>query len=175
MAFSTLLAFDYREIGLSAQLIKTFDLYFLSTFRQMILEGYKGYTYARPSDAIIKAAFEKKGIVIPPIYEDEGEGLDTEIVNYAVVGSHQTGKLNSVAVFTCEKLTSWRKRIERYISFLAYLLENDRATIYPGIIFQVNQQTGELKDSLDVYDEFHDVLKNFKLGQDAFLQKYSHP
>lgn len=170
MAFSTLLAFDYRAVGIDALRVKAIDLYLLSTFRQMLLEGYKGYTYARPSDSILRAAFEKKGVAMPAVYEDEGEGLDAEIVNFSVVGSHQTGKLNPVAVFTCEKLSAWKSRIERYMSFLTYLLENDGATIYPGVIYQVNQSTGELKDALNVYCEYRDRLGAFKLGQDAFLR-----
>jgi hypothetical protein len=169
MGFSTLMAFDYRAAGMDASRIEVLDKHLLATYRFMILDGYKGYTYARPSDSLLRAAYAKKGIAMPPAYETEGEGLDAEIVHFAAVGSHQTGKLKPVAVFTCEGLLAWRERIGRYISYLNYLLEGDNAKLFPGIVYQVNQNTGELLDVFDVCANSHESLTGFKLGQNAFL------
>jgi hypothetical protein len=86
------------------------------------------------------------------------------------MGSYQSGKLKPVAVFTQERLSIWRKRVERYLRLMSILLKNSSLPTYPGIIYQVDQTRGELKDSLDIYDEFPELLSGFQLGQDRFLR-----
>lgn len=171
ISFAVLQYFNYRKIGLSDTQIKTLERCQLSTFRQMLIDEFRGYTFSKPADSILVSIYQSKNMAMEDIYEEGREFLDTEIVDYVAIGSFQSGKHNAVAVFTTEKIGSWRKRIERYYSFLKYLLEDYRFTIYPGTIYYVNLQTGCIEDRLDLLECYREQLQEFQIGQDLFLKQ----
>ena len=169
-AFNSIINFPYQELGLSKENLKKIDLSLLSTMRKMITEDYIGYSFASAGDRCLRLASELTGQKLEKIYEIGEMGVDAEIMHYALVGSHQGGQLNEVAVFTCEKLEKWKKRIHRYGGFLAYLLENANVCLYPGVIYFVNPSTGEIESYLNVYDELKsDPTCSFIFHQDRAI------
>lgn len=171
LSFAALQRLKIDEIGLSDQQVFALEKALLQTYRSMLLDDYHGYNFAFSGDYISIRAAEKLGKKLPSAYEDAGEALDTEIVHFVSCGSSQSGKHNSVAVFTTERLSKWKSRLERYYAFINYLTEDKGLLIYPGSIYQVDQNTGTIKESFNVADHFRGDLGSLKIKQDTFLDR----
>lgn len=161
LALHSLLKFDYRKTSLPVEITSKLDMFFLSTSRNMFIEGFKGYAFTKFADRTLVLADESGKA--KSAYRELGEEVDLEIVHFVCVGSEQRGKRNSVAVFTTESIDKWRNRISRYLAYLSYILEDANFSIYPGVIYQVDSLTGKIIERLNVYEDFGQDLRDIKL------------
>lgn len=167
IGFEFILNFDFREIGLREQRKEKFNHELIELTRFMLINDFKGFSFSRPLDRILVDVAKSSEVL--DSYENFREHLDTEIVHFATVGSHQSGLWNEVAVFTSENIYTWRERVKRYLSFLDVILKNDFFKIYPGTIYIVETKSGEIIDRLEVYEEFRTEVKSLRFGRNDFL------
>lgn len=173
LTFYRLLQINYRGCAFTNTDILKIDRALMGYFRNLLLNDYRGYAFGKVADDLLTAAFQAKGKQRPKTYSAESELFDPEIVHLATVGSFQSGKHNAVAVFTTEKLSTWKRRLGDYLDFLEFLLEGSQFTIRPGLIFQVDQTTGTLReDHIDVLEELRPRIQNLGIGQDTYLNSH---
>lgn len=153
-------AINYESLLEEEDLI-TYELHQVMTYVQAHLIHQMNLPFLR----LVCNMFHRMDPTNERLIREFEETGDCEIVHFAVFGHSSEGVFTSVKVFTTENLNTWKERIKLVMGFIRFINETlipgfNRANpqnqlpelgIKPGIIYRVNQNTGNIEtEFLDV-------------------------
>jgi len=178
IALDRLQAIDFRKYDLCADTRQGLDLIFFEGLLACDSSSEHEISFARYIDQVYRHLSETKGprIQIAKPYQTIGDAVDSEIIHLALLGRRNSVSRMPVAVFSTEKIDSWKPRILRYLAALKFLSDGlvgqgkDPIELTPGLIFRVDPFTGHLHDECLNMERVED-LTSFRITQSGFLKR----
>lgn len=161
LSFDRLQSIPFDKIGLQQDVLDAIYWEFVHfTYKQLRTEIIN-VPCTRVFDRILRTPKSKRAPLFP---SHNSDGLDADFVHLATCGYRARSQSHRVCLFTNEKLEKWTPRIQNHLHIISEISSDQRLNgqvpeVYPGYIFQVNKDTGEIRDYyISVADHF-DVSK----------------